>query len=130
MNQTGFAPFIVQDVINKASLLSEGFYCNNQSVSCFGTSLKDGIINNGEGWIKIDLSKLTEATIMQLPKDPFNSQSVHYVYCGTKDGWEINAVLESEKYKDRMESDGGDDPNMYEIGSNLKLIDKIPECKY
>lgn len=39
-------------------------------------------------------------------------------------------VLESKDYMDKMKNDGGDDPNKYEVGSNLQLIGNNPQCQY
>jgi general secretion pathway protein G len=68
------------------------------------------------GWIDQDLSKY----LSRMPTDPINDGTYHYSYIQNGSSYEINARLES--LTDQMQNDGGNDPNMYEIGNNLSLI--------
>lgn len=112
---------------NKAQAL-----CNNQNIlrPCFGSSFVDTQSADGSGWIKANLVNQKAVSIPILPKDPVNDPTFHYVYCSYKGDWELNAVLTSEEYKPRMISDRGDDPNKYEMGTNLNLVNKVPGCSY
>lgn len=129
------------EVVQSNKIASErniSFYCNSATdiaATCYGSSIEEPMYEtrqiNGEGWVKMDLSKYKEIdSVFLLPFDVKNDQKSHFVYCANKDGWEINAILDSKKYKEKLLNDGGDDPNKYEIGSNLKLMDKVSVCKY
>lgn len=96
--------------------------CSSTTNPCYGNS------KDKTGWLKVKLS--SSISMPTLPIDPINDEKYHYVYCAYKTDWEINVVLESDQYADRMKNDGGDDDSKYEIGSNMNLIDKIPECRY
>lgn len=83
--------------------------------------------SDGSGWAKVDLSTQKSVSVPTLPIDPVNNATFHYTYCADNDQWEIDAVLESDQQKGKMESDGGNenDPTSapkYEVGSNLTLI--------
>jgi len=82
--------------------------------------------NNGTGWVKVDLSSQA-VKVPTLPIDPENSATLIYTYESDGVDWEINAVLESDKYTiddNKMANDGGNDANWYEVGSGLTLMDK------
>ncbi len=76
---------------------------------------------DGSGWVKTNLSIQASVPIHSLPVDPVNSGTFYYRYCSDGINWEIDITLESEKQKVKATTDGGDDPNVYEIGSNLSL---------
>lgn len=81
---------------------------------------------DGTGWLPVNLSAAAPFTpIDQLPVDPTNSASggFYYAYNSPGKNWqaEIDAVLESQKYKPLMLSDGGSSDLFYEVGSNLNL---------
>jgi hypothetical protein len=111
----------------KPNILCKGLHIPS---NCYGSSLLAGLQTNGDGWVKTDLTQQTRVPIKELSIDPKNNQTFHYAYCASADNWEINTVLESPLYQNRMKDDGGDDDNKYEIGSNLTLMNKLPECKY
>lgn len=79
---------------------------------------------DGTGWVKI---KLTDAQggspLGSLPQDPVNLANFQYAFIGD-DGtnvFELDGRLESSKYSGNMSSDGGDNPNWYEVGTKLDL---------
>jgi len=85
---------------------------------------------DGTGWLPIDFQNLTSPTQMSsLPVDPVNAIVTgdglyYYAYVP---GWELNANLESEKYKfggsaDAESTDDGDQPHLFEIASNFGLM--------
>lgn len=78
--------------------------------------------SDGSGWIKINFKDGTFLNLPVLPIDPLNNVDFHYQYYSDGENWEINAVLESDQYKVRMDVDGGNNINKYEIGTNLFLI--------
>lgn len=66
---------------------------------------------NGTGWIAIDLTGTTgSSSLAALPIDPTNSTTYYYAFKGdsTNKTFEIDARLESTKYRDKMITDGGD----------------------
>lgn len=95
---------------------------------------------NGGGWIPVDFSDIPGGSpISNLPLDPTNTVSTSpvagdlaYRYaCQLAGGanpstvFEINAALESDAFTstdDKRTKDGGDNDNMYEVGTNLKLL--------
>ena len=86
---------------------------------------------DGSGWLPINFSSLKLQTINTLPVDPINSYNSKYFYSyvfhrGMK-GFELNANLECNRYKkggveDKTSTEGGDDPDIYEVGSILTLL--------
>ncbi len=90
-------------------------------VPCEGDSVSGSRASDGTGWIKVNLSSQKTVSMPTLPIDQTNSPELHYTYNSDGNGWEIDAVLESEKYRGKMGTDGGNDPAKYEVGSNLKL---------
>lgn len=94
---------------------------------CNGSSNTGTRVPDGTGWVKTDMSSQKSVSVPTLPVDPINSSVYHYTYCGDKDAWEIDTVLESEQQKSKMANDGGNENNLdltgrYEVGSNLTLI--------
>lgn len=124
----------IQQAINVAAQVSEDYeqiFCSKTGDICNGDSRGANSKNSdGSGWIKVNLQKQKAVSVPDLPLDPVNNSIHHYSYCAKNDGWEINAVLESEKSQQKMANDGGDEENKYEAGSNLNLIGKTPGCKY
>lgn len=94
----------------------------NTSYPCNGSSQTGTRSSDGTGWIKADLSTQKSVSVPTLPVDPVNSTIYHYTYCADKDAWEIDTTLESDQQKNKMKNDGGNDDNLYEVGSNLTLI--------
>jgi len=56
--------------------------------------------------------------------DPVNDTAtgLEYVYAATAAGYEINCILESPEYANKMVFDGGDDNNVFEIGTSLTIL--------
>jgi len=77
---------------------------------------------DGNGWIPIDFSSSSYGSPFSvLPVDPINSIPSHYFTYVTGGSWEMTALLESDKHKIKAGTDGGFDPAMYEIGTDLSL---------
>lgn len=124
--------YMLGDIINTGDLCLK---IKEKSLPCSGSSLKDNQSLDGTGWIKVNLQPVQGDTqsglfMSRLPIDPVNDSTHHYVYCANRTQWEMETVLESDQQKDKMKNDGGDDDSKYEIGTNLKLIDKEGNCKY
>lgn len=107
--------------------------CRNEADVCSGNSAPLTAVTtspDGTGWVKIDLSENKYVSVPSLPVDPVNNDAYHFSYCAVNGNWEINTVLESKQYSPKMKTDGGDNDLAYEVGSNLTLIEKNPECRY
>ena len=82
---------------------------------------------DGTGWIPINISSL--GLISSLPIDPANASAsnLYYSYIVNSTGqFKLEATLESTKYKiggseDKVSTDGGSDPYLYETGENLTI---------
>lgn len=61
--------------------------------------------------------------IPALPLDPTNDADFVYTFQSTADNYEINAVLEYADNEAKMINDGGSDEDVYEVGTDLTIID-------
>jgi prepilin-type N-terminal cleavage/methylation domain-containing protein len=83
---------------------------------------------DGTGWLPTNFSSTGSAPIGQLPMDPSNSgltgtPSTMYTFaCDTSLNFEINANMESSNYIAKEVDDGGDLPDVYEIGTSLNVL--------
>lgn len=91
---------------------------------CAGNSSTGTQSNNGTGWVKVNIGAQKSVTLPALPKDPTNVAPYVYDYStnGAGTEWEINGVLESEKFASKMANDGGSNTAVYEIGTDLTII--------
>jgi prepilin-type N-terminal cleavage/methylation domain-containing protein len=67
---------------------------------------------DGNGWVAVNLTGTTGGSpLASLPLDPTQSATYFYAYAGENANktFELNARLESEKYRGKMITDGGDD---------------------
>ena len=89
---------------------------------------------NGTGWVRVDLSRASGGSpLAVLPLDPTNTATYQYAYIANDnyDTFELDARLESEKYRSRMTNDGGsanvcganytDATCWYEVGNDPEL---------
>lgn len=75
---------------------------------------------DGTGWVPVNFKNISSGSpLSKLPIDPVNSTTLFYAWKGETGNftWELDTVLESNKYKGLMSSDGGDNTSWYEIGS-------------
>ena len=103
------------------------------------TSVANTAFTSGSGWLPVNLDSLTGGSpISNMPVDPTNaandvatiaSSSLMYRYACKKSplGFEVNARLESGAFgpggdDDRATKDGGDNPTLYEVGTDLKIL--------
>lgn len=87
------------------------------------------------GWVPVNFTSISAGSPLgTLPLDPINTTSTgdYYTYV-TGGSWELEATLEAEKNNlggnlSRVSTDGGTEPGLYEIGTNLALSprDGIP----
>ncbi len=106
---------------------------NTSSQASVGSST----LTDGTGWLPVNFDQLTGGSpISNLPLDPTNAvvsasaiagtdQVYRYVCNASTTKWEADAELESNTFtvQDNKESkDGGNNPTMYETGTDLKLL--------
>lgn len=80
--------------------------------------------NDGTGWLPVDLTRVSGGPPLgALPADPVNATSTGLYYVYTTDGqnYKLTAMFEAERSAKTMGADGGIDPALYEMGSNLAL---------
>jgi len=80
---------------------------------------------DGTGWLPLDFTKISGGSpLMELSVDPQNTEGFIYRFaCDPQNlTFEFNAKMESDEYKKMASDDGGDNPNIYEIGTSLNLI--------
>jgi prepilin-type N-terminal cleavage/methylation domain-containing protein len=86
--------------------------------------------NDSTGWLPVNFSQISLGTpLASLPIDPTNNTNYYYAYAATTTGgyfFEFDTFMESQKYKnggsnDVASKDGGDNPNVYEVGNYPSL---------
>ncbi len=116
----------LQQAINvaaqEATASGAAILCSGTTAPCQGDSKADGRASDGSGWVKVNLSAQKSVSVPTLPIDPINDDTYKYSYYSDGNAWEINAVLESDQQKGKMSTDGGNNDNAYEVGSNLTLL--------
>ncbi len=127
----------LQSAINVA--VQESTALGSEAILCAG-GLTSGVCTaksyvaqrtaDGSGWVKVNLSAQKSVSVSTLPVDPINDVANHYTYCSDGNSWEINAVLESDQQKGKMDKDGGDEGTRYEVGSSLAMITASGSCNY
>ena len=118
----------INDVLNLYTAIVNGVANNDIKLSSTANCADcDSILGNididGTGWVKftsLNSGGLIDL-IQALPQDPTNKNDLKYSYYSNGERFEINAVLESDRYKVMEVNDGGNDINVYERGWNLKL---------
>lgn len=95
-----------------------GGFCSGNTAGATATTRN----SNGTGWVKVNLSAQQSVSVPTLPIDPNNTGTNIYTYKSDGVTWEMNAVMESLQYLDKMKNDGGNDEAIYEVGSKLTLI--------
>src|SRR6056297_596327 len=83
---------------------------------------------DGNGWIPVDFTQMSfQSPLSRLPLDPINSATTTQYYTYAPGGsWELSTVLEANTHKmggsdDKTSTDGGDYPEVYEVGTDLEL---------
>ena len=84
------------------------------------------INTDGTGWVPVnfqDTNLVGAVQLTSLPLDPTNTTSTGLYYTYTPGGsWELNTLIESDKYRATTDNDGGDSYAIYEKGSTLTLL--------
>lgn len=81
--------------------------------------------NDGTGWLPINFTIISAgASIAVLPLDPLNTAVYHYrvgISVASKT-YEVDTVFEGQENLAKMAADGGNDPNVYEVGTDLTIL--------
>ncbi len=91
------------------------------------TRVVTGNGTNFAGWIPVNFTQVSGGSpVSVLPVDPTNTGDFYYAFRNnSQNQYELDANLESNKYasstSNKESSDGGDRPNIYEVGTNLAL---------
>jgi prepilin-type N-terminal cleavage/methylation domain-containing protein len=76
---------------------------------------------DGTGWLPANFTGLTlKPPLARLPVDPLNTSSSYYSFALVDGDWTIYAGLESLKYQDKAQTDGGVSSCIYEQGRVLQ----------
>jgi hypothetical protein len=113
----------VKTALEKAAVLnSQTHYCLHGENYCEGKTNEDGAGNtDGTGWVKVDLRGGTDPASPAWLPTGFYNEEYFYKYCSDNKDWEIETKLRSKNYAFKAEKDGGSDPKMYEVGTNLNI---------
>ncbi len=76
---------------------------------------------DGNGWLPLDFRLGQIIGVSVLPIDPLNNQDYFYAYQVKGNRYKLTAKFESKKYLSKMLNDGGFEPTLYEVGSNLRI---------
>ncbi len=105
-------------------------YCYNYNPgSCINFPNNPSMVVTGAGWLPINLaSSAVGSLLVILPVDPINKGSgvspLYFYAYGVDTAtsvFELNTKMESIKFKQYELKDGGNDDNLYEVGSRFNL---------
>jgi len=80
---------------------------------------------NEDGWLPLNLTSISSgAPFARLPLDPNNNFSYYYRFGVNqeKKTFELDCVLESGINQNRQLTDNGNNPNRYEVGTDLTIL--------
>ncbi len=116
----------IQNALNTNLILYPEGLCASQSPPCIGYSNENvSAISrkpDGTGWIKFNFAVSEAVTFSALPQDPLNDSANYYTFYSDGEKFEINTKLEAQGNKNKMFLDGGDNINVYEVGSSTVLM--------
>jgi prepilin-type N-terminal cleavage/methylation domain-containing protein len=74
---------------------------------------------DGNGWVPVNFTLGKILTIAVLPADPLNNKDYFYSYQVKQGRYKLTARFESKNNIPKMADDGGFEPTLHEVGSNL-----------
>lgn len=80
---------------------------------------------DGHGWLPLNFTEISSgAPMAKLPLDPTNNTAYYYRFGVNKEAktFEIDCVLESGDNQAKQLSDGGNNSNRYEVGTDLTIL--------
>ncbi len=136
LEKTGFDeenPTIFISVPAEKDKFFQTCYCqtNGKVYSVRQSNKSDYQKIDGKGWIPIDFLSVNYPSLSVLPVDPINNMrsGLYYMYAFRRNPpqYEISLSFESANFRlngpaDKVSTDGGNDPNRLEMGTNLELI--------
>ena len=105
--------------------IADGQSFDNLETGKIYASNEGSVLANGTGWLPLNLQAISSgAPFKELPVDPLNNKTgnYHIAVNVTKKTYEIDCQLESAKYLPMAKGDGGNNPDLYEIGTDLSLL--------
>lgn len=81
--------------------------------------------NDGTGWIPLKFNLISSgAPLSALPLDPINNSSYHYSFAvnPVNKTYEIDCTFEFLDNVQKESTDGGNNSNVYEVGTDLTLL--------
>lgn len=76
---------------------------------------------DGQGWLPLNLTSSEIIGLTVLPIDPLNNENYFYAYQTKNSKIKLTANLESKAFALKMITDGGVDPLLYEVGSDVTI---------
>lgn len=107
------------------------YYPTNKTYYIYQTNKNDYQRIDGFGWIPINFQEVSYPGLSVLPVDPINTlnSGLYYLYSFQRNPpqYEISGGLESPEYQkggtaDKVSTDGGNDENRLEMGTNLNIV--------
>jgi prepilin-type N-terminal cleavage/methylation domain-containing protein len=74
---------------------------------------------DGDGWLPVNFTLGKILTISVLPIDPLNNKDYFYAYQVRQGRYKLTARFETKTNISKMANDGGFEPTLYEVGSDL-----------
>lgn len=128
-------------IFYSASVVTDADVAGGTGNAVKPTSDATASVTDGTGWVPVKLDDVTGGSpIANMPFDPVNSgtsgtstnaaitnDALVYRYACKKSplGFEIDAKLESVEYtstNNKLTKDGGNNSNLYEVGTNLTIL--------
>ena len=81
--------------------------------------------NDGTGWIPIKFNSISSGTPLSvLPLDPLNNETYHYILGVDPENktYEINCFFELSENIKKVSTDGGNNGDVYEVGTDLTIL--------
>jgi len=74
---------------------------------------------DGNGWLPVDFTLGKILMVSVLPVDPLNNKDYFYAYQVRQGRYKLTARFETQTNISKMANDGGFEPTLYEVGSDL-----------
>lgn len=108
---------------------SSSVVCSNRFATGGTASTSASTAGNGTGWLPVNFNAISSgAPVSNLPVDPKNDTTYFYAYKPDTITlrYKLDAKMESKQYRsggggDVESTDGGTNPNLYEVGTELTL---------
>jgi prepilin-type N-terminal cleavage/methylation domain-containing protein len=103
--------FFLSDVSNITTYMSNGPFSTATGTCGFGTcTVRNVYAVDQSGWVAVNFNQISVGSPLSvLPRDPINDPTYQYAYKANNASatFELDARLESAKFRDKMVNDGG-----------------------